>query len=206
MRRVNVKQGTSEWYQFRRTHLGASDAISIMGVSPWKSPLALYEDKIFQLDQKENPYMHRGKQLEPIALSNFEEETGLIMFSGVFLHDTIEWMSASFDGITLEENAIVEIKCPGKKDHEEALKGKIPKKYIPQLQHQIFISGLDFSYYYSFDGNTGIVLEVQKDQDFIEKLVEKEFEFWHCLKTLTPPRSERKGNEYATTSPIPRVA
>lgn len=202
MRLVNLKQGTPEWYQFRRTHIGASDAVSIMGLSPWKSPLELYEDKVFQLDQKENPYMHRGKQLEPIALEEFEKETGLIMFPAVYIHENIDWMCASFDGITLEEDAILEIKCPGKKDHEEALKGKVPKKYIPQLQHQLFLSGLDFAYYYSFDGCKGIILEVKRDQDFIDKLIEKEFEFWHCLLTLTPPKTEIKRNDYATAPSI----
>lgn len=202
MRIVNVKQGTPEWHQFRRTHLGASDAISIMGMSPWKSPIELYEDKIFQLDQKENPYMYRGKQLEPIALQEFEKETGLIMFPAVYIHDTIDWMCASFDGITLEEDAIVEIKCPGKKDHEEALKGRIPKKYMPQLQHQLFVSGLDIAYYYSFDGCKGINLEVKRDQEFIDKMIEKEFEFWQCLLTLTPPKTQFSKDYVSTTPPI----
>jgi putative phage-type endonuclease len=202
MRQVNVKQGTDEWHQFRRTHLGASDAISIMGMSPWKSPLGLYEDKIFNIDQEENEFMARGKRLEPIALEAFEKETGLIMFPGVFVHDTIDWMSASFDGITLEQDAICEIKCPGKKDHAIALKGKIPTKYIPQLQHQIYVSGLSFSYYYSFDGESGVVIEVKRDQEFIDKMVEKEFEFWNCLMSLTPPKYEINKNEYATATPI----
>lgn len=199
MQRVNVKQGDPEWYQFRRTHIGASDAISIMGMSPWKSTLELYEDKVFQLDQKENSYMYRGKQLEPIALEEFERETGLIMFPGVFVHDRLNWMCASFDGITLEEDAIVEIKCPGKKDHSVALNGMVPDKYMPQLQHQLFISGLNFAYYYSFDGCKGIILEVKRDQEFIDKLIEKEFEFWHCLVTLTPPRIEKE-KRYAIAS------
>ena len=113
------------------------------------------------------------------------------MFPGVFVHDTIDWMSASFDGITLEQDAICEIKCPGKKDHAIALKGKIPTKYIPQLQHQIYVSGLSlFSYYYSFDGESGVVIEVKRDQEFIDKMVEKEFEFWNCLMSLTPPKYE----------------
>lgn len=202
MKLVNVKQGTSEWYQFRRTHLGASDAISIMGVSPWKSVLELYEDKVFQLDQKENSFMCRGKELEPIALKEFERETGLIMFPSVFVHDTIDWMSASFDGITLEQDAICEIKCPGKKDHSEAILGKVPKKYIPQLQHQIFVSGLDFAYYYSFDGKKGVTLEVKRDLVFIEKMLEKEFEFWNCLKTFTPPKIEINKNEHETITII----
>lgn len=203
MRLVNLTPGTPEWLHFRRTHIGASDAISIMGMSPWKSSLELYEEKIFQFEQDENQYMARGKLLESIALEQFEKETGLIMFPMVFVHDSIEWMSASFDGITLSRECICEIKCPGKKDHSEATLGMIPKKYYPQLQHQIHVSGLDFAYYYSFDGEKGIIIEVKRDQEFIEIMIEKEKEFWNCLQTLKPPTNTPK-EKYATAT-IPRT-
>lgn len=202
MQLVKIKQGTPEWKQFRRIHLGASDAPIIMNVSPWMSPLKLYEEKVFGFEQEENPYMGRGKELEPIALETFENETGLIMFPMVFKHDSISWMSASYDGITIDRTAILEIKCPGKKDHELALNGKIPPKYIPQLQHQIYMSGLDVAYYYSFNGEKGVSIEVPRDQAYIDILLEKEFEFWNCLQTLTPPQAitkTRKRKSYGTT-------
>lgn len=202
MQLVKIKPNTLEWKQFRRVHLGASDAPIIMGVSPWMSPLKLYEEKIFGFEQEENAYMGRGKELESIALESFENETGLTMFPMVFKHDSISWMSASYDGITIDRTAIVEIKCPGKKDHEMALQGKIPTKYLPQIMHQIEVSGLDFAYYYSFDSERGVSIEVPRDQAFIDILLEKEFEFWNCLKTLTPPLCNKKRKNHATTTPI----
>lgn len=193
MKLVQIKPDTPEWLHFRRTHIGASDAISIMGMSPWKSPLELYEEKVFKFEQDENPYMKRGKELESLALESFEKETGLVMFPMVFVHDSIPWMSASFDGITIQRDAILEIKCPGKKDyHFVEVNKKVPPKYIPQLQHQIFVSGLDFAYYYSFNGEKGIIIEVKRDQEFIDKMIEKEKQFWHCLTTFNPPISNKK--------------
>lgn len=189
MQLVKINPGSDEWFQFRRTHIGASDAMSIMGTSPWKSILKLYEEKIFGFDEIENSYMARGKALEPIAIENFEEETGLSVFPLVFEHDKYKWMSCSFDGITLDQKYIVEVKCPGAKDHSVAVNEMIPpKKYLPQLQHQIFMAGLDFAYYYSFDGDKGKILEVKRDQAFIEKMIEEELKFWHCLQKLTPPK------------------
>lgn len=188
MQLIKIAQGTAEWIKFRRTHIGASDAPCIMGESPWKSIFKLYEEKLFGFEDEENIYMKRGKELEPLALECFEKETGLTMFSMMFTHDNYEWMSASYDGITLNQDSILEIKCPGAKDHHFAEVNKmVPKKYKAQLQHQIFISGLDFSFYYSFDGKKGIILEVKRDQEFIEKMLEKELDFWNCLQTLTPP-------------------
>lgn len=209
MRLINVQQGTSEWLKWRRTKITASDAMSIMGTSPWKSILQLYEQKIFQFEQEDNRFKARGRDLEPLALQSFEEETGLIMFPVVIESTTINWMGASLDGLTIDQKAFVEIKCPGNKDHHFADVNKmVPAKYIPQLQHQIACSGLDFAYYYSFDGERGVIIEVKRDKEFIEKMIEKEKEFWHCLQTFTPPicqkKTRSKGNiSYDSVTTIP---
>lgn len=192
MRLVKLNQGSPEWLKWRRNKITASDAPIIMGQSPWKSVVQLYEDKILGQEDQVNVYMQRGKDLEPIALEAFEKETGIIMFPMVFEHDERNWMGVSYDGVTLGRDAILEIKCPGKKDHHYVEVNKmVPVKYRAQIQHQIYISGLDFSFYYSFDGEKGIILEVKRDQEFIEKMIEKETEFWNCLKTFKPPRIEK---------------
>jgi predicted phage-related endonuclease len=97
-------------------------------------------------------------------------------------------MIASFDGISVKRDYALEIKCPGKKDHGTALKGSIPIKYYPQLQHQLAVCGLDFIYYYSFDGEDGVTLIVQRDDDFIKNMIDKEKQFWDHLQTLKKER------------------
>ena len=187
MRLINLIPGTHEWKSWRRTKITASDAPSILGTSPWKSISDLYIEKLFKIEKDDNHFMSRGRYLEPIALQAFEEETGLIMFPAVVESDTMDWMGASLDGLTIDQKAFIEIKCPGQKDHSEAMRGMVPKKYEAQLQHQIACTGLDSCFYYSFDGEKGIIIEVKRDQAFIDNLVEKEFEFWQCLQNLTPP-------------------
>lgn len=192
MQLVSIKQGTESWLCFRRSHLCASDASSILQCNPYKSILELYEEKVFGFEQDDNPFMARGRELEPIALENFEKETGLTFFPAVVKHDTLDWMAASLDGMTITQDAIIEIKCNGKKNHELALKGKIPKHYRTQIQHQLSCTNLDFAFYYSFDGAVGVIIEVKREQDFIEEMIEKEKEFWTCLQTLTPPKCDKK--------------
>lgn len=191
MQLVSLQQRTKEWLDFRRNHICASDAPIIMGVSPYKKADRLYEEKLGDYEIAPNQYMMRGIELEPLALEKFEEETGMMMLPCVGKHEN-GWMAASFDGMTFENDAIVEIKCPGKKDHDLALQGIIPTKYVPQLQHQIYVSGLSMSYYYSFDGENGVVIEVERDEDYIEIMLEKEYEFWKCIKNLTPPVVSRR--------------
>lgn len=187
MKVIGLKQNTPEWRQFRRTHIGASDAVVIMGLSPWCSPLKLYEQKIFDLEVQENIYMARGKELEPIALANFEKDTGLIMFPMCIQHETIPYMSASMDGLNLYKTIGLEIKCPGKSDHAKALKGEIPKKYYPQLQHQMEVCELPRIFYYSFDGESGVSILVERDQYYINEMKDKISIFWYHITNLIPP-------------------
>ncbi|HEX4374904.1 MAG TPA: YqaJ viral recombinase family protein [Puia sp.] len=199
MKLINLEQRSSKWLQWRRNRICASDANIIMGTCNFKSIQKLYEEKTKCYEQVPNIYMLRGIELEPIALEAFEKESGLIMFPCVVEHEN-RWMAASFDGMTIEQDSIVEIKCGGKKSHDLALNGVVDPRYYPQLQHQIEVSGLDFVFYYSFDGNKGKILEVKRDQSFIEEMIEKEFEFWQCLQALIPPEGipKRKKRNHDT--------
>lgn len=188
MRLVHLKQGTEAWLRWRRSKIMASEASTIMEMNDWKTPLDLYQEKILEVEQDQTSYMARGKELEPFALEAFEEENGLSMFPVVVQHESIDWMAASLDGMSIDQSAIVEIKCPGKKDHSAALKGDVPKKYFAQIQHQMYVTGLDFAYYYSFDGNKGVTLKVSRDEEFLKILLEKERAFWHCLAHRIPPK------------------
>ena len=106
-------------------------------------------------------------------------------------HDEFPWMRASFDGITLDHEVIVEIKCPGMKDHQCALDGKVPEKYIPQLQHQLMVSGCKKLHYFSFDGEEGIILPVERDEEYQSHLLEEEILFWDNIqKDIAPDINE----------------
>jgi putative phage-type endonuclease len=184
-----MEQRTPEWIEFRKSKIGASDAPVIMGVSPWKTALQLWGDKLSpSLKTDENQSMKRGNELEPQALAKFEELTGYLMSPKVLVHPSINWMIASMDGLEIEGKTAVEIKCPGKIDHECALDGQIPEKYIPQLQHQIEVSGLQKIYYFSYSITSWKILEVSRDDNYIINLLKKESEFFDLLKKKEPPK------------------
>lgn len=185
-------QQTSEWLEMRKKYVGASDAPIIMEVSPWKTPYQLWEEKLGFRQQEINNAMRRGLEKEEIARKEFEKQTGIIVFPEVIFHSQYEWMMASLDGIDIERKNIVEIKCPGKEDHECAMDGKIPEKYFPQLQHQIEVSGIDNIFYFSYDEKSSKVLEVGKDKKYIEKMVSKEWEFWKRVLDLDAPELNEK--------------
>lgn len=183
---IIIEQGSAEWLSLRKNHIGSSDAASIMGVSKWNSPYSLWCEKLDLNPQKEeNSAMKRGKDLEPEARAYFENMTGIKMTPKVFVKD---FMIASFDGVSDCNKYALEIKCPGKADHACAVNGEVPVHYYPQLQHQMMVLGLDKMYYLSYQSPDLVaVFQVARDEEYCQKLIDKEKEFWNYVQNLEPP-------------------
>ena len=131
--------------------------------------------------------MRRGREMEQTAREAVEEKTALRFYPEVIISKEYDWMMASMDGITKDKNIGVEIKCPGETDHNLAQNGMIPLKYKPQLQHQMIVAELEKIFYWSFDGESGVLLEEWIDEEYIKKLMKKEKEFFHNLEEGTAP-------------------
>lgn len=174
-----------EWLKWRK--IGSSDAPVIMGVSPWSTPYQLWESKLSGKTVELNPAMKRGIEMEEMARQCFEVKANVEVFARNVTHPLHSWMTCSLDGIDMNGKTMVEIKCPGKKSHQIAKEGKIPDVYYPQLQHQMEVVGLDHMYYFSFDGEDGVIVEVEKDSAYAADLVKQEHEFYQCLENFTSP-------------------
>lgn len=185
-----IQQQTPEWLEMRREKIGASDAPVIMGVSPWKSPYELWVEKMGLAETTyRSSSMQRGIDLEQEARDEVSKRFKGTFKPKVVVNANIHWQMASLDGIDEDGGIIVEIKCPGKKDHDIASNGEIPEKYYPQLQHQMCVCDLPDMMYFSYNGNPeeSACVIVQRDDEYIKKLIEKETEFWQCMQTFTPP-------------------
>ncbi len=188
-----MKQNTPEWLEMRKKYLGASDAPAIMGVSPWKSKYQLWEEKVsISVPTYKSASMHRGTEMEPIAREEFTKMTGITVEPEVMFHPSNNFMMASLDGLSKDKKYAVEIKCPGPVDHSVAINNMIPEKYMPQLQHQMEVCGLEMIFYFSFNGSSGKIIEVRRDQAYIDKLVNEEKAFWKCVENFEPPKLTEK--------------
>jgi putative phage-type endonuclease len=210
MKLLNYKQGSPEWLAMRKKAIGASDAAAITGVSPYKTKHALWLDKVTDVESIETSAMTYGKQNEEPARQLFENLTGITMFADrTYAHDTRHWQIASLDGISLEQDIIVEIKCANRVDHEIALTGKVPEKYYPQVQHQLAVCDLKHGFYFSYRKipvevwkdeecsisykEDGIIVEVTRDDAYLEDLLTQEDSFYYrnMLGMEAPELSER---------------
>lgn len=189
-----MSSNPQEWHDWRRQGVGSSDAPILMRVAPkdWGTPFELWEEKYLGKTQdKDNYAMKYGRDNEERARCEFERVMGVMVAPKPVIHASMPWIRANLDGIDMDDKIMVEIKCPGMKDHSIAVSKNIPEKYYPQCQHQLLATGLNGMYYFSFYGNEGVVVEVERDQEYIDKLFEKEAKFWdHVLKGVPPELTE----------------
>ena len=183
----DLLQGSPEWLEFRRLHIGASDASTIMGLNPWHTKLQLWQEKCLGWTKEVNNAMRRGTAMEEQARNAYELHTGFVVSPLVAEDDNYPFISASFDGVTSCQKRIVEIKC-GKASHKLAQHGEVPKYYYAQLQQQMYVAGVQLMDYWSFDGTEGILIPVVRDNQIITTLLEKLIEFWDCVQSNTPPK------------------
>ena len=87
----------------------ASESAAVLGISPWVTPYQLWLLKTGRKTEATNAAMSHGTALEPAARSAYEFQTGNVMQALVMQEGEY---SASLDGMTLQGDLIVEIKCP----------------------------------------------------------------------------------------------
>jgi putative phage-type endonuclease len=188
----NLQQGSEEWLSWRKKGIGGSEAGSVMGVNPYCDAYELWQRKLGLIPEVEpNDAMIRGHQLEPEARALFEIETGIKMIPMCYIHSEYDFIRASLDGISVDERIILEIKCPGLKTHSEALSEKIRPYYYAQMQHQLLVTGAELCYYFSYtdvdDVEPWKIIEVRRDEEYIQRLLEREQKFWQHIIDEIPP-------------------
>jgi putative phage-type endonuclease len=188
--RLNFEQSTQAWLSWRREGIGASDAPVIMGHSPWQKESELLLLKTGRkAETPANFAMERGKRLEPLARLAYVNHTGIGVEPMCVQSLAHGWMRASLDGLSPDNGHVVEIKCPGEKDHRTADAGSVPAKYYAQLQHILAVTGLGEISYWSFRFDHNVLLKVDRDEPFIAELIEKEVLFWTRVSAASAGRT-----------------
>lgn len=188
--KLNLVQGTPAWRAWRMTGVGASDSGAIMGVSIYQTASGVWRLKR-GLEQEAPPSYpaRRGSRLEPEGRRIYEQETGIAMPAATAVHDQRPHMLASLDGWNVELKRILEIKCPmSREDHALAVRGYLPEKYKPQVQHELAVTGAEQCDYESYvPGQKYALVTVEPDPKFQALLMEQIDEFWHLVVSGTPP-------------------
>lgn len=177
---VTLEQGTKSWRDWRHQGIGASEAASIMGENRFKSADELLREKRGEpRDFQPNAAMARGTALEPEARRLYAATTGRDVRPACLQSTRFAWLRASLDGLAVNHDAVVEIKCGQSAYRTAAQTGAVPEYYYGQLQHILAVTGLmviDFWCYWP--GSHPVLIQVPRNAGYIERLLNAELEFW----------------------------
>ncbi|MHB8916363.1 MAG: YqaJ viral recombinase family protein [Thiobacillus sp.] len=135
-------QGSPDWLRFRSSHFGASEAAAMLGVSALMSRDELLrlkhtgESKEFS-DYVQRMILDKGHEVEAALRSVAEEFIGEELFP-VTCSDG--YLSASTDGLTMDESIVWECKQYNAADYALVLSGELPEKHWPQCQQLLLVT------------------------------------------------------------------
>ena len=182
----------------RATYIGGSDAATILGVSPWQTRYQLWVRKTGLISEQTDPAKEkifaRGKRLEPVILQMFEDETGLHVDhrNRRFQDAEYPFLAAEIDGETGEENIDAKTAQPFARHlWGEPGSDEIPIYYAAQFMHGLMVTGRDVCHVAALIGLDDFrVFRIERDDDLIALIRERELEFWDLVQTQTPPPIE----------------
>lgn len=184
-------QTREEWLKERKTYIGASDAASVINAGKWGCALKLYRDKTgsekdFSDDDKQE--FRRGKRLEGIAASYYEELTGRSVFFTARQHMPGKpHLAVSMDRQVFKKEdkdkknpGYLEIKTLGRWSFSSVKKNGLPEDYVVQLQYGMGIAGVTWGAYAIYCPETDELLhwDVSADKHLGNALLEKADDFW----------------------------
>ncbi len=98
-----------------------------------------------------NKEMMWGTEQEPFARMAYEAVTGNVVQEAGFAYLPDLPAGCSVDGF-MDGGGLLEIKCPKSSTHIEYLRGKVPPPaYVPQMLHNMWVTGQPFADFVSFD-------------------------------------------------------
>jgi putative phage-type endonuclease len=219
VRIVTQDQGSAEWEVWRSKGIGASDAPVILNLKHFQTTLRhLWEEKVAAyhgLEAKKkskrpapsktaNTAMQMGRDAEPGIREWYEGLVGEPAPALCVIHDTLDWLRASLDGWLAGRKVALEVKRPGMRwdgtcDHYDALGGRVPPKYLSQLDHQFLVTDADEIHYVSYgdpkhfpEDQRHVLVVVERDRGREQELLALETEFWKAVVDRDADYVERR--------------
>ncbi len=188
---IDLEQGSPEWHTYRNTRVMASDIPTLLGVG-YSTPRKLFaQKKDPTLSTYENEAMRRGKELEGDAREWAEAQLNLRFPAHVVQSKAYPMFGASLDG--LAGDMVLEIKCPGYRVYKEFIEnGTISNAWLYQIQWQLFITGFNTAFLCVYEGFTGKIITVNRDQNLIDRMIPIATDWLKDLLLNSAPPAEEK--------------
>jgi putative phage-type endonuclease len=183
-----------QFYLDRKTGIGGSDVASIMGLSPFKTALQLYYEKIAEsFDIEEHDNLRRGRKLEKYILEEYASRTEETIEYDIPLlrHAEYPFLIGHIDGKIHGQNVIIEAKSSALSP--KAWENKIPDYYLVQIAHYAHIYNADrVDVPVLFNNWQYCCFSYYRDEELENRIKQACIDFWqnHILKGNPPPMQD----------------
>lgn len=182
---------TDEWYAARKTGIGASQAGAACGLSKYSGPFEVYQVVRGETVIEENAAMRRGKHMEPAIRGMYQDEFNVTVEHDMpmYRHPQWDYMLATPDGQESPEVG-VEFKDMNfnvfRQVDELGLIEAVPH-YAVQCHQQIAVMGWQMVKLVIYSSCELHVFEVERDEEIIEMIAEREGALWQRIISGDPP-------------------
>lgn len=195
-----------EWKSLRKQYIGGSDAASVIGMNPYKSPYALWAEKTGKIPEFEgNLATDVGAYMEDFIAKRFEQETGkkVRRENSSILNDKYPWAIANYDRLVVGEDAGLECKYTDSLNLKRYKNGEYPERFYAQCVHYLAVSGKKRWYLAVLIGNKEFKwFTIERDEEEIAALMGEEKKMAECIETDTPPSVDGTESTTKTISTI----
>jgi putative phage-type endonuclease len=210
---VAISEEKESYLSSRQGGIGGTDAAAILGISPWKRPIQIYEGKINPGAQPEldKELLWWGSALEPIVRGRYAERFGVDITAPAALASIFpnskpwrdstlvigreSWMLGAPDGWIASVNSGLEVKCSSRRSDEWGIEGsdEVPAHYLVQVAwYQAVCEAQGWNFAVLFSGNTLEQFRIRRDMDLERDMIEVCRSFWfdNVLKHVEPDIDE----------------
>jgi len=185
------------WLNARCYGIGASEIASVLGISPFKSALELWHEKVSgeREDLSDREPIQWGHLLEPVIIQEFARRTGRsVLHGGELLRSTEHtWAIATLDAWTWDPQGDekqpwpLEVKAVGARQ-EQAWEDGAPEYYVAQVQQQMLVTGCHRATIAALIGGQRMVWEdIERDPEWVNRIVYNGERFWQRVLGQDPP-------------------
>jgi len=193
---VDLKQGTQAWLEWRKTGITASEIAAILGLSPYKTPWAVWAEKTglnLPEDLSKNPFVAAGVALEDTARQLFEQTHDDILLPVCMESTEFPFLKVSLDGLS-QNNEPVELKVPSEstwdKVNADGESSEAYKLYYPQVQHQILVTGASRGWLVFYRDGQLREFCIEPDPAIQDAIVQTASAFWQSIEDGKEPAKD----------------
>lgn len=212
---ASVRQEDDEqaWLAVRTNGIGGSDVGAICGVNKWASARQIYFRKVGQYQDETEPNeaaverMHFGHMLEPVVAQEFanrHQDIYCLEADCTFKSNEHPYLLANVDRFVIDKNTdeivgILECKTANENMNDEWRGGEVPMSYYYQVQHYLFVTGLEHAWISCLvGGNKFYTYDIFFDRDLYTNVILPQLHsFWFdCVLKLQEPPVQSADSEF----------